>query len=110
MIKQKETCLREITREVWKDMYSYFVHFADQKGQPVLLLPQSSIDLFGQDPKTVYHNSRIHLTGCKECLGHYRIIVEGKEFNCKLEIVKEKDSKEPKAKQAMPGKPALVVA
>ena len=32
-----------------------------------------------------------------------------KEFNCEIEIVEEKDSKEPKASQSMPGKPAIVV-
>lgn len=31
------------------------------------------------------------------------------EFNCNIEIVKEQDSQEPKAKQAMPGKPAILV-
>jgi leucyl-tRNA synthetase len=31
------------------------------------------------------------------------------EFNCEIDIVKEKDSKENKAKQAMPGKPAILV-
>lgn len=32
-----------------------------------------------------------------------------KEFNCPVEVVKEKDAKEPKAKQALPGKPGIVV-
>ena len=31
------------------------------------------------------------------------------EFNCVIEIVKEQDSQELKAKQAMPGKPAILV-
>ena len=32
-----------------------------------------------------------------------------KEFNCEIEITKEEQSKEEKAKQAMPGKPAILV-
>ena len=32
-----------------------------------------------------------------------------KTYSCSVEIVKEQDSQEPKAKNAMPGKPALVV-
>ena len=31
------------------------------------------------------------------------------EFNCKVEVVKEQNSKQEKAKQAMPGKPAILV-
>ncbi len=33
----------------------------------------------------------------------------GKEFGCNVEIVKAEDSEEPKAKQASPGKPAILV-
>ncbi len=31
------------------------------------------------------------------------------EFNCNIEIIKEQESPEPKAKQALPGKPAILV-
>ena len=32
-----------------------------------------------------------------------------KEFNCEINVVKAEDSKENKAKQSMPGKPAIIV-
>ena len=32
-----------------------------------------------------------------------------KEFGCQIELIKSEKSKEPKAKQAMPGKPAILV-
>ena len=31
------------------------------------------------------------------------------EFNCLIEVIKEQESQEQKAKQAMPGKPAILV-
>ncbi|MDD3263902.1 MAG: leucine--tRNA ligase [Candidatus Nanoarchaeia archaeon] len=33
-----------------------------------------------------------------------------KEFDCKVEIIKSDDSKEQKAKQSMPGKPAIIIS
>ena len=32
-----------------------------------------------------------------------------KEFNCDVEIIKAEESDEPKAKQAMPGKVAMII-
>jgi leucyl-tRNA synthetase len=33
-----------------------------------------------------------------------------KEFKCKVEVIKEADSKEQKARQALPGKPAIIIS
>ena len=54
-------------------------------------------------PKIILAEDREY-TALKEA-----VEVLGKEFKCNIEILKESESKEQKAKQAMPGKPAILI-
>ena len=52
-----------------------------------------------------------HILGQKKELAAFNEMKEqlAKEFSCSVEIVREQDSQEPKAKNALPGKPAIVI-
>jgi leucyl-tRNA synthetase len=65
-------------------------------------------------PKLVQDPGRItaFVLGQKKELAAYTAMKEqlAKDYNCSIEIVKEQDSQEPKAKNALPGRPAMVIA
>lgn len=65
-------------------------------------------------PKLVAEPGRIphHILGQKKELAAFTALKDqlAKQFGCTVEIVKEQDSTEPKAKNALPGKPAIVIA
>ncbi len=54
-------------------------------------------------PNTELSHAR-ELDTLKEAIGFIR-----QDFNCELEVVDASQSQAPKAKQAMPGKPAILV-
>ncbi len=64
-------------------------------------------------PKLVSDPTRIPpiILGQKKELSVFLAVKEqlAKEFMCSIEILKEQDSQEPKAKNAMPGKPAIIL-
>lgn len=64
-------------------------------------------------PKLINEPARIppHILGQKKELAAFEAVKAqlAKEFSCAVEIVKEQDSQEQKAKNALPGKPAIVV-
>jgi leucyl-tRNA synthetase len=64
-------------------------------------------------PKLAQEPGRIpeHILGQKKELAAFLEMKEqlAKEFSCSVEVVKEQDSQEQKAKNALPGKPAIVI-
>jgi leucyl-tRNA synthetase len=64
-------------------------------------------------PKLVQEPGRIpeHILGQKKELAAFVEMKEqlAKEYSCSVEIVKEQDTQEQKAKNALPGKPAIVI-
>ncbi len=118
---EKPQKITVIVANSWKHDFYKAVEKELQKtrnvGEVMKSIMSTSLKQHGQEiqkilPKLVQHgviNLLLDSTKEAKVLQDSKELFE-KEFNCKLEIVKEKDSKEPKAKQAMPGKPALVVA
>jgi hypothetical protein len=64
-------------------------------------------------PKLIAEPARIPpvILGQKKELAAFQALKDqlAKNYGCSIEIVKEQDSKEQKAKNALPGKPAIVV-
>ncbi len=64
-------------------------------------------------PKLITEPGRfpLHILGQKRELAAFQAVKDdlAKEFSCSVEIAREQDSQEPKAKNALPGKPAIVV-
>ncbi|MBI4738021.1 leucine--tRNA ligase [Candidatus Woesearchaeota archaeon] len=116
---------REITfivAEPWKYEFArqFKIAIAQSRtpGEILKLLMNTGLKVYGQEitrivPKWLSDTSKIP----KVVLDPQREMdsfSEGNEallkaFGCPIQVVKEQDSKHPKAKQAMPGKPAIVI-
>ena len=83
-----------------------------------LLMKESGLKKHGKDitkivPRLLKDIKKINTNALgskkeKEILSEAKDFLK-EEFSAKIEIVLEKQSKEPKAKQAMPGKPAIIL-
>ncbi len=73
------------------------------KGELVSQLVQKLVKDPSKIPQVVTHQES-ELGFTNDSINFFK-----QEFNCKIEVVKEQNSKHEKAKQAMPGKPAILV-
>lgn len=119
---ERPSAIQVIVADKWKsEFYEHFKHlYAGTKnpGQILQSLMQTGLKSHGQQiskivPALVKNPGRIPeviLSQQQEmkALKESRFMFEG-EFGCTVHVVKESQSKEAKARQAMPGKPAIIV-
>ncbi|MBW3019452.1 leucine--tRNA ligase [Candidatus Woesearchaeota archaeon] len=94
--------LLENTRNIGEIMKGILPHFKDRSKEVSQLVPK-----FVKDPSKIPEavtNAESELQFLLDSKEFFE-----KEFNCSVNITKESDSKEEKAKSAMPGKPAILV-
>lgn len=118
----KPMAIKLFIAEQWKsDFYKEFkAQFEKTKnpGDIIKLLMQTELREHGDViskmvPKLINEPARIPpiILGQKKELAAFQSFKDqlAKDYGCSVEIVKEQDSREPKAKNALPGRPAIVV-
>ena len=120
--KDNASKVRLFVAPAWK--YDFLVRLKElldktvNPGEILKEIMQTDLKVYGQEitklvPKFVKDRSKIPevlMDDQKEfsALEQNKALIE-KEFNCSVELVKAEGCDEPKAKQAMPGKPAILV-
>jgi len=118
----KPMAIKLFIADQWKnDFYKEFKQRFEKTKNPgeiIKQLMQTELRKHGEVitkmvPKLIADPGRIpmHILGQKKELAAFIAVKDelAKDFGCSIEIVKAQDSQEPKAKNALPGKPAMVV-
>jgi len=118
----KPMAVKIFIADQWKHDYFKEVRAQFEKtknpGEIIKHLMQSALRKHGDviskmTPKLINEPSRIPpvILGQKKELAAFTAVKDqlAKDFSCSIEIAKEQDSQEQKAKNALPGKPAIVV-
>ena len=118
----KPMAIKLFIAEQWKNEFFKEVSAKLEKtrnaGEIIKHLMQGTLRKHGETitklaPKLVADPSRIPavILGQKKELAAFEALKEqlAKDYSCSIEIVKEQDTQEQKAKNALPGKPALVI-
>jgi leucyl-tRNA synthetase len=118
----KPMAIKLFIADQWKHEYFKAVkeHFGKTKnpGDIIKALMQTELRQHGEmiskmTPKLIAEPARIPpvILGQKKELAAFQALKDQlvKDYGCSVEIVKEQESKEPKARNALPGKPSLII-
>ncbi len=118
----KPMAVKLFVADQWKhDFYKEVKNWFEKTKNPgdiIKQLMQTDLRPHGEfiskmTPKLIAEPGRfpLHILGQKKELDAFRAVKNdlAKAFSCSVEIAREQDSQEPKAKNALPGKPAIVV-
>lgn len=120
---QKPSKITIIIAEEWKnnlyDLFKKEFEHTKNSGEMIKKLMQTELRKHGElisklIPKLISNPSEVPQFVIGQKKEFFILEAEktsiAKKYNCAVEIIEEQDSKEQKAKQAMPGKPAIIIS